>query len=507
MPDQLQIPVECQLSTADQSREMDSKTINEFGIDGFTLMELAASSAARHIKELQGRGKTGLYICGKGNNAGDALAVARYLINDEQHKAMFYFVLGDNDLSPDAEKNASLLIKLKEHGAEIEFINSLENVDERDFDYIVDGIFGTGLNSDLRGDLPEIVQKVNAFPHPVYSMDIPSGLHADTGEILGGCIKADYTFAFGSNKLGLCWNDARELTGEVIFNNLPFPSAYRKWDAALINQALMNSLPNISRKARHKYDGGVVHILAGSEGLTGAAMMAAKSAWKHGAGAVFLYAPKVMMPIYESNLPNIIKIGLGNESDSYFTKEHADQIIENIQGKEGVLLAGPGIGTNTETGECLIEVLKHQDGPVVLDADALSFWDKIENTEIIQEKRSNILLTPHIGEATNYLGAEFNNDFERFEWAKRFADKKGISLLVKGNPTIITSAERNNFITGYDTSMFTRAGFGDVLSGSLAASISISKNMELAAVSSIYSGYRNYQEHDRNQPFGPEHLL
>lgn len=107
------IPVECKLSTAEQSREMDSKTINEFGIDGFTLMELAASSAADHIKNLQGSNKTGLYICGKGNNAGDALAVARYLINDAQHRTMFFFVLGDDDLSPDTQTNLSLLHKLK----------------------------------------------------------------------------------------------------------------------------------------------------------------------------------------------------------------------------------------------------------------------------------------------------------------------------------------------------------------------------------------------------------
>lgn len=507
MIDQLHIPVEVKLSTAEQSREMDSKTINEFGIDGFTLMELAASSAASHIKNQQGSEKSGLYICGKGNNAGDALAVARYLINDELHKATFYFVLGDEDLSPDADKNLTLLKKLKEQEADIGFISSLENVDEQNFDYIVDGIFGTGLNSDLRGDLPEIVQRLNSFSKPIYSMDVPSGLHADTGQILGGCVKADYTFTFGSNKIGLHWKDAKEYTGKVVFNNLPFPSNYREWDAVLINPKLMESLPKIQREARHKYDGGVVHILAGSEGLTGAAMMSAKSAWKHGAGAVFLYAPKAMMPIYEANLPHIIKIGLGNGSDSHFKKEHAEQIKENIHNKKGVLLAGPGIGTNPETGECLIEVLKNQEDPIILDADALSFWNKIQGSEITEEKENRILLTPHIGEAKNYLGADFNNDYERFEWAKKFTSETNISLLIKGNPTIITFSEENNFITGYDTSMFSRAGFGDVLSGALAANLSISENMELAAVSSIYNGYRNYQQHDRKEPFGPEHLL
>ena len=486
---------------------MDSKTISEFGIDGFTLMELAASSAAGHIKNIQGSNKTGLYICGKGNNAGDALAVARYLINDAQHKATFFFVLGDNDLSPDAETNLSLLKKLKNHGAEIEFTDDLKTIDEQDFEYIVDGIFGTGLNSNLRGSVPEVVDKINSFSIPVYSMDIPSGLQANSGEVLGACIKADYTFTFGSNKVGLHWKNSRDYTGEVIFCNLPFPSYYRDWDALLINQKMMDSLPQILREARHKYDSGVVHIMAGSEGLTGAAIMAAKSAWKQGAGAVFLYAPKALLPIYEATLPNIIKIGLGNDSDSCFKEKHADQVIKNINNKKGILLAGPGIGKNAETEGCLLSVLKEQRGPVLLDADALSFWDKIYTSEISDQQKNRWLLTPHTGEAMNYLGARFTNDFERFEWAREFATQTKSSLLLKGNPAILMISTGNNFITGYDTSAFSRAGFGDVLAGALAANISISENMELAVVSALYNGYKNSQEFGRDEPFGPEHLL
>lgn len=507
MSDQLHIPVECKLSTAEQSRQMDSKTINEFGIDGFTLMELAASSAAGQIRKLQGNGKKGLYICGKGNNAGDALAAARYLINDARHSATFFFVLGDDDLSPDAETNHSLLKKLKDSGAEIEWIDGLEEIDEHGFDYIVDGIFGTGLNSNLRGNLPDIVERVNLFSKPIYSMDIPSGIHADTGEILGVCIKANYTFTFGSNKIGLHWKDARNYTGEVVFCNLPFPSMYRKWDAVLINKKLTDSLPAIERTARHKYDGGVVHIMAGSEGLTGAAMMAAKSAWKQGAGAVFLYAPKALLPIYESTLPNIIKIGVGDDSDSRFKREHADPIKENINNKKGVLLAGPGIGTKSETGNCLITLLEEHEGPVILDADALSFWKNIESSDITNAQKKRWLLTPHIGEAKNYLGGDFKRDHKRFKWAQNFADQANVSLLLKGNPTILSFKDGKNFITGYDTAMFSRAGFGDVLSGALAANLSISENTELAAVSALYNGYKNSQELGCNEPFGPEHLL
>lgn len=507
MANSFSIPVECKLSTAEQSREMDSKTINEFGIDGFTLMEMAASLAASHIKNFEGTRKSGLFICGKGNNAGDALAVARYLINDSQHKAAFCFVLGDGDLSPDAEKNLNLLKKLKKQGAEIAYIDNLDSVDERKFDYVVDGIFGTGLNSDLRGELPQTVKKINSFSLPVYSMDVPSGLHADSGQILKACVKADYTFTFGSNKIGLHWKEAREYTGKVIFCNLPFPTAYRNCDAVLINQTLIDSLPEVKRNAKHKYDGGVVHIMAGSAGLTGAAIMSANSSWKQGAGAVFLYAPKALLTVYESVLPNIIKVGVGEESDSYFKKEHTDEIIQSLKNKKGVLLAGPGIGTAPETGECLLTVLEKHDGFVILDADALSFWDKLRESKISDQQKQKWLLTPHIGEASNYLDGEVSTDYERFEWAKKFTSRSQSSLLMKGDPTIVSFSNSNNFITGYDTSMFSRAGFGDVLSGALASYTAITENPELAAVSALYNGYMKYQEHNGKEPFGPEHLL
>lgn len=507
MANSLSIPVECQLTTAEQSREMDSKTIEEFGIDGFTLMELAANCASTHIKKLQGDDKKGLFICGKGNNAGDALAVARYLINDARHKAAIFFVLENDDLSPDTEKNLSLLKKLQSQGAEITFSDELEQNLQYSYDYLVDGIFGTGLNSDLRGSLPDVVNQINSSALPVYSMDVPSGLHADTGNILKACIKADYTFTFGSNKLGLHWNNARKYTGQVVLCTLPFPSAYRTWDGVLINKSLMSSLPGVNREAEHKYDGGVVHILAGSAGLTGAAIMSAKSAWKQGAGAVFLYAPHDLLSTYESVLPNIIKVQLGKESDAYLKMNHADTIIENIRNKPGVVLAGPGIGTRLDTGECLLAVLKEQKRDVILDADALSFWQLLHDTGISDQQKQKWLLTPHIGEASNYLNGEFNSDYERYLWAKKFTADTGLSLLIKGNPSILSIAKCNNFITGYDTRMFSRAGFGDVLSGALASYIAISGHTELAAISALYNGFEEFKNHHEKEPFGPEHLL
>jgi len=502
------IPLQNRLSDSEQSRKLDQSTINDFGIDGFTLMELAALGAASHIKKKEGADKSGLYICGKGNNAGDALAVARYMNNDANHKITLFLIFGDVELSPDADKNLELLRNLKNHGCEISTVSGLDEVNFTEIDYIVDGIFGTGLNSDLRDPLPEIIEKLNSTGKPIHAMDIPSGLNADSGIVHGISINANYTYTFGTNKQGFYLNKGPERTGEIAFIDLPFPNYLRQSKTFLIDEHLMASLPGINRSARHKYEEGVVHILAGSEGLTGAAIMAAKSAWKQGAGAVFLYAPKKLMPVYESTLPQIIKIGLGSETDAFYKPDHAETILQSIKKRPGFLLAGPGIGTQKATGNCLVNVLESFPGNVLLDADALSFWEKLRN--IPEKKKINWLLTPHIGEAKNYLAAMFDDDFSRLQWAKMFTKHESCSLLLKGNPLIIQTMNGITCLTGYDTSVFARAGFGDVLSGSIAALGSVTSNMQIAAIYSLWGGYQNYINHkkaDIPDTFGPEHLL
>ncbi len=499
------IPAECKLYTAEQSRNADSKTINEFGIDGFTLMELAAEGASRHILELQNRNKHGLFICGKGNNAGDALAVARYLINDGGHSVTIYPVFGTGDLSPDAKRNFKLLESLSEHGANITLINSLNQADFSTSDYIVDGIFGTGLKSDLKDPLPKIIDQINASHIPVYAMDIPSGLDADSGTTRGVCVKATKTFTFGANKLGFQFDGASAECGDIVFIRLPFPQHLLEASAFLLNQNLYESLPAKNVHRQHKYDGGVVHIVAGSEGLTGAAIMAAKSAWKQGAGAVFLYTPKNLLQVYEAALPQIIKVPVGNENDTFFKPEHAQQIKSTISQKKGTLLVGPGVGTREQTKSLIIELLKHVEGYAAIDADALSAWNEL--IEFSPDAKKNWILTPHKGEAVKWLNGRFNTDSERFDWAAEFQKQNQVNIFLKGNPAILCLASSKPFITGYNTAIFNRAGFGDVLSGAIAANISLEKSLPVATLRTLYETYLALTPLIGKQTIGPEKLL
>ncbi|MGF1668869.1 MAG: NAD(P)H-hydrate epimerase, partial [Balneolaceae bacterium] len=162
--------------SAGQCRDLDDKTIREFGIDGFTLMETAAMQAARFIGEQEGLSKKGLFICGKGNNAGDALAAVRYLTQEYLHEALVYFVSGHDELSKDAEKNYRLLLKLKKSGFAIKFISSLKKLTEQEFDYITDGMLGTGILSPLRSGYSDAAEWINNQNKTVYAIDIPTGI-------------------------------------------------------------------------------------------------------------------------------------------------------------------------------------------------------------------------------------------------------------------------------------------------------------------------------------------
>jgi ADP-dependent NAD(P)H-hydrate dehydratase / NAD(P)H-hydrate epimerase len=499
------IPNSAKLSGTAQSREMDRKTIEEFGIDGFTLMEIAASGAASGIRTAAGDRRKGLFVCGKGNNGGDALAAARYLCEDAGHSAAILFLMGDSDISPDAKKNLSLLRKLKKHGTDITLPGSLDTLTLSNFDYIVDGIFGTGITGAVREPVSGVIDRINGSGLPVFAMDVPSGLDADTGRVSGSAIRATHTFTFGTNKPGFWLNGAKEYTGVVHVVHLPFPNYLRETVASLINEELSGRLPDIKREASHKYDGGVVHILAGSEGLTGAAVMAAKSAWSSGAGAVHLYAPKKLLPVYEKNLPQIIKVAVGNDSDGFFKPHHAASIIEKMDTRPGVLLAGPGSGTQDETQECIFQVINHSAGTVILDADGLQGLSRL--LELPEEKRRKWILTPHIGEAKKYLRMTFEDDYDRLTSAKAFVKEHKTSLLVKGNPTFFINSKREAFITGYDTLPFTRAGFGDVLAGTIAANSGITGEETLSALHALIKGYKKYQQFTDNGVFGPEHLL
>jgi len=502
----LRFPYSHQISTGEQCRQADSQTIEKLGIDSFTLMETAGLQAAKFISNKTSFSSTGLFVCGKGNNAGDALVVARYLAIHHNHKGHIYFPAGYEQLSVDAKKNFNLIQKLKSEGLEFHIYtdDDKEKIKKLNIHYAVDGLLGTGLSSDLRPPFDNAVRFLNSLSCPVYSMDIPTGIHTDTGQAMPEAVQADYTLSFGSLKIGFYLHDGATFSGEIHQFGLTFPEKYRDSIASLISADLDPIIPKIHRSAEHKYSDRVLYIIAGSEGLSGAAIMSAKSAWNSGVGAVILITPRGLLNIYEKTLPGIIKAPVGKKNDTLFLEDHTNEVLDTLNKKNSVLLIGPGMGRKKSTPAFIKKILSEYKSSTVIDADALHAIPELDIPST-----SDWILTPHPGEAKSLSQKTFQNDFQRIEWAADYAQKKSLTVLSKGNPTFIGTPEAKNYLTGYNSQLFARAGFGDVLAGSVAGYLAISGKKNLSIVRALLDGYMKAEKLSLKSeaPLEPNDLL
>ncbi|MDZ7808555.1 MAG: NAD(P)H-hydrate epimerase [Gracilimonas sp.] len=475
------IPYPYYLCSAEQSRFMDQKTISEFGIDGFTLMEIAGTRAADIIMSEVPGGSHGIFFCGKGNNGGDALVIAR-LLSQQEYKITVCFLSGTDDLSPDADKNFQLLQKLD---TDIEIIQ-WDDFNPMAFDFVVDGMLGTGLDSEVRVPYSDAIEWVNGQDSPVFVLDVPTGLNADTGQIMGAAVQADYTLTFGALKTGFYLNDGFDTTGEVILCELSFPNKYKKASAYLIDKHWVESDGPTQQIRDHKYDGGVLYIIAGSEGLTGAGILSARSAWSAGLGAVVLITPKGLLEIYEKQLEQIIKKPVGDQEDILFKESHLKKVQEILNEKPGKLLIGPGLGRNSETIRFTQKLLADYQGDAIIDADALFALSELN--ELTKPKSAKWILTPHPGELKTLANKDVKSDHERLNSVKSLSAEYNITILSKGMPGIVGTENGKAYITGYDTRVFTRAGFGDVLAGKVSANWLISQSPEIACFKALLDG-------------------
>lgn len=477
------------LLNAGLSQEIDRRTIKEMGIDGFTLMEVAGSSAAKMLLRDDPDLSHGVYLCGKGNNGGDALVVARYLIQNNIGGTVV-FLSGTDDLSPDAQKNFDLLKRFDSKG-ELTIAEEWEKfTPPENFDFIVDGMLGTGLDSELRGSYTEVVEWANGQSTPIFAIDIPTGLHADSGEIMGNTIDADRTFAFGGLKQGFYLNDGPTKTGRIDYCELPFPNDYKEsCSTFLLDEKWVPMDP--PKPGRHKYDSGVLYVVAGSEGLTGAAIMAAQSAWAEGLGAVIMICPRAILPVYEQNLPSIIKKPVGTRKDYFFKEEHAKEVLSIIREKEGAVLLGPGLGREDGTIRFVEQFISQNTADTVIDADAL--WCLSELSEWKKPEQSTWILTPHPGELSRLSQENMSEAGQRLEIVRSYAESRGIILLSKGMPAIVGTPSGKCYLTNYDTRYFARAGSGDVLAGKVGAFLALGNSPDHSSVRGLLCGKKKLE--------------
>ncbi|MCW4572408.1 NAD(P)H-hydrate dehydratase [Venenivibrio stagnispumantis] len=444
---------------------IDKKTIEETGIASLVLMENAGRSCYQIIKEkFNGLKKVAVFV-GSGNNGGDGLVIARYLLRDKIDVDVYILSNDENKLSADNKKNLEIF---KNFGGKYKFIaeNNINEIYLNDVDLIIDAIFGTGFKPPISGYREEIIKLINKSNKKVVSVDIPSGLSADSGKIEGEFIKADITITFGFKKLVHILYPASEYCGEVYLVDISLNEKYAEDIKRYILTKDIIKLPK-REKTGHKYTFGHVAVIGGSVGKSGAVIMASKSASVSGAGLVTAIVPSSINQIVETNLIEEMSIPVSDKDGIFSSSEEIINILKN--GKFSSIVVGMGMSVNENTTE-IVKSLLNIDKPIVIDADGLNNLAKIENYEILlKEREKPTVLTPHIGEFQRLIKREIPEDLE--EIAKDFAIKTNSYLVLKSARTIIATPDGKVYYNIIGNAGMATAGTGDVLAGMLGALI------------------------------------
>lgn len=456
-----------------QMREADRVTIEEIGIPSLVLMENAgrqvvAAMEAAFEAALDGRVAI---LCGRGNNGGDGLVVARTLAQSGIDATVF--VIGAvADIRGDARINLDILGRLG--------ITVVEVGDEQAWELhfseiaqctvIVDALFGTGLRSALSGMLETVVADVNASGIPVVSIDLPSGLSADTPRIVGDSIDASMTVALAAPKLPLVLPPGEARAGDVIIADIGVSEAtIEALDGpriSLLTPADVRHLVEPRAADSHKGDYGRVTIAAGSLGKTGAAYLAAMGALRSGAGLVTVATPVSCLPIVASMGPELMTASLPEGVDGELTPDAANRVLAV---RHDVIACGPGLGTGPGSAAFVRALLTRATVPLVLDADALTVLADDPGALQGREERS-VIITPHPGEMARLAGFKVEDvQASRLEVAGDFAASHHIYVVLKGHRTVIATPDGHLFINPSGNPGMATGGTGDVLTGVLSA--------------------------------------
>lgn len=458
--------------TGARMKTVDEETIKRY-CPGIELMERAGNRVTEFILSRYPKGgfKAAIFV-GPGNNGGDALVVARRLC-DEGLACSLHYLTDPETFPPDSAKNYQRLRKRLDKHRRIKEINStrpdwskvVEN-DLRDTTVIVDGLFGTGLSRTLGDRAAEIVRLINRCGTPVVSIDIPSGLHTDTGEVLGVAVKADHTVTMGFPKVGMLFYPAKRFVGELIVADLEFPDEVLDVNSLgiywLDRHNAATRLPTRPPDG-HKYRMGTVLVVAGSRAYTGAALLAAEAALRSGCGIVYVAVPKGIRPVIQTGLREAIVVPVPETAAGAVAEGTMDVLMPYLE-KADTVVIGPGLTTDPETLRVVERLVRECPKPMVLDADALNGF--AGNIDRLAGAGAPLVLTPHSGELGRLLERDVPKDpVQRIELTRETAKHLGVTLVHKGAPTLIASGDGTVWVNQHGNSALATAGSGDVLAG------------------------------------------
>ena len=467
--------------SAAEMRQSDKDCTEKAGIPGIVLMENAARGCVDEIlkdfPEIEN--KKVAILCGRGNNGGDGLAIARLL--SRRGTTVTVFLTHGDKYSGDAAINREIISHMN-----CSICHSGDDIDTQlnAYDIIVDAIFGTGIHGTVDDDAYKIIKAVNSSGKYVLSVDIPSGIAADTGEICGICINATKTATFAAYKKGLLLFPGCDYTGEIIVCDICTPenllSGINKF--CIDDKFVQNVLPGRKNNSQ-KGDYGKVLIIGGSVGMTGAPAMSANAAMKAGAGLVTVGICESLNPVLEVKLTEAMTYPLCS-ADGHLSRNCINQ-LEMLMKKADSILFGPGLGTSEDIASILEYVMKNCTVPLIIDADGLNVLSK--NMDFIQHCNCSLIFTPHEVEMSRLCGEKTSEVMEnRLSISESFAQEYGVTLILKGHHTIVTASDGTQYINITGNPGMATGGSGDVLAGIVAAFAAQGIREEKAAAAAVY---------------------
>jgi len=436
---------EYDLYTTEQTRELDRLAVEQGDISGYDLMQRAGQSVFEQICRQWPDARQLAIFCGVGNNAGDGYVVAR-LAKKAEMVVNVYYLANPEGLVAEAQQAWQACV---DEGVSIEpFVSGMH----RDTDVVVDALVGTGLDRELKGEWLTAVDCMNVCPWPVLAVDVPSGLHADSGKVMGAAVRAKSTLSFIGLNRGLFTAQAPEYTGEIVFDDLQVDgSCYQAVasEARLMPDDVVNYLYPRSRDL-HKGLCGHVLVIGGNKGMPGAPVLAGKAALRAGAGLVTVATRAGHVNAMVAAQPELMVHGVDD-----------GMALKPLLAKASVVVIGPGLGQDQWAQALLNKVLESR-LPAVVDADALNLLAREPS------RCENWVLTPHVAEAARLLGVSTDEiSTDRFNAVQQLQYQFGGIAILKGAGTLVSGPQIQ--VCRHGNPGMATAGMGDMLSGIIAA--------------------------------------
>lgn len=478
--------------TGAEMRQIDQDTIEGIGIPGIVLMETAGNAVVGAIEQHYPTAQRIGILVGKGNNGGDGLVIARQLAHTG-HDVHICLVSPAESFTGEAAINLQIAKNL---GLRIKVILGEKEAWKRwmpNCELLVDAIFGTGLRGVVRDPIASFIDAINSLSAPILSVDLPSGLDADTGNPLGICVQADRTVTIGLPKRGLLVHPGAEFAGELEVVDIGFPEQVVDaqgikvhWTTAVQASEWIPQRPSASHKGSY----GRVLVVAGSTGMTGAAALASEAALRVGAGLVTLAIPKHLNPILEGLLPEVMTLPLPETETGSLSTSAISAILEFAAKTNSVLAIGPGISQHPDTVALVHQLIREHrkhilGGRMVIDADGLNAI--AQTPEIMSFLDNETVLTPHPGEMARLTNTPVSTlEADRIRTAQTYASEQGVTLIFKGAPTVTSDANGNVWINSTGNPGMGTGGMGDVLTGIIAGLMAQGLSTESAAPLAVY---------------------